>query len=280
MPDPNPAPAPSPAPAPAPAPAPEPAPWHGMTEPEAASYVENKGWKSPADVVKSYQGAEKLIGRSPDSLLVMPRADDPAGLRGVLTKLGLPETPDKYEFAPAEGVPEDKAYSDFARGAFHKAGLLPGQVKEITAAHNAYIKTVLEKQANDYNLSVEADKKALLAEWGGGHERMMNAAKTAAKGLGFNEKMIDSIEKEMGYAGTWKFFAELGKKMGEPGFVDGKGGGGFNNATLTPAEAKSQWEALRNDPTWKAAALDPMHPGHAEAKKKQSTLFAVMYPNG
>jgi len=278
----------TPAPPPAPpadpaAPPPAPPPWHGLPDTDAAAraYVANKGWKSPADVIQSYQGAEKLIGRDPNTLLTIPKADDPAALRGVLSKLGLPETPDKYEFAkPPEGITQDEGYIAFARGAFHDIGLLPAQATRLTDLHNQYVANVLQKRAADYNLSVEADKKALLTEWGGGHERMMNAAKTAAKALGFDEKTIDAIEREKGYAGTWKFFADLGKKLGEPGFTDGKGSSSFSNATMTPDEARIQWQQLQNDPVWKKEASERTHPNHDAAVKKQQALFAIMYPDG
>ena len=264
-------------------PATPPPAWHGLpdTDPAALAYVANKGWKTPADVIQSYQGAERLIGRDPNTLLTIPKADDPAALRGVLSKLGLPETPDKYEFAkPPDGIAQDENYVTFARGAFHDIGLLPSQATRLTDLHNQYVANVLQKQASDYALSVETDKKALLAEWGGGHERMVSAAKTAAKALGFDEKTINAIEQEKGYAGTWRFFADLGKKLGEPGFVNSDGGRNFSNATLTPDEARIQWQQLQNDPVWKKEAADRTHPNHDAATKKQKALFAIMYPEG
>ena len=265
------------------APAPTPAPaWHGQTDPDMVAWIANKGWEGPADVVKSYAGAEKLIGRDPSTLVTLPRADDPAGFRAVLSKLGLPESPDKYEFSPpGEGAKLDAGYEKWARDTFHKVGLTGEMAKTLTKEHNAFIAATLAQQATDYNLSVEADKKALLAEWKGGHERMMNAAQTAAKALGFTPEMIDGIEGAAGYAGTWKFFAQLGQKMGEDGFVTaGEGGKPGFGAQLTPAEAKTQWEAMKIDPTAIAALKDHQHPGHKAAKAKQTLLFGVMYPEG
>lgn len=257
------------------------APWHGLpeTDAEAVAYIKNKGWQGPQDVIKSYQGAEKLIGRDPSTLVQLPRADDPAGARAVLAKLGLPESPDKYEFAkPEPGTKLDEGYEKWARDTFHKAGLTAPMVKTLTAEHNAFIAQTLAQQAKDYELSVEADKKALLAEWKGGHERMMNAAQTAAKQLGFTPEMIDGIEQAAGYAGTWKFFAQLGQKMSEDGFVTaGDKSAGFGTA-LTPAEAKGEWEKMKTDANTLAALKDIRHPGHKAAKEKQSLLFKVMYP--
>ena len=256
------------------------APWHGIpeTDAEGVAYVGNKGWKSPADVINSYKGAEKLIGRDPSTLIPVPRADDPAGFRAVMAKLGLPETPDKYEFAPMpDGMKADDGYVAWARETFHKTGLTAAQVKALTGEHNAYVAATLAQQEKDYGLRVAADKKALLAEWGGGHERMMSAAKSAATSLGFTPEMIDAMEKSVGYAGTYKFFADLGKKMGEDGFVAGGDKAKFTGQ-LTPDEAKAEWEKMKLDPTMIAALKDRMHPGHDAAAKKQKDLFAVMYP--
>lgn len=211
----------------------------------------------------------------------MPRADDPDGLRAVHSKLGMPETADKYEFGtPAEGeLPVNEEYATWARGAFHKAGLSSAQAKALFADNNEYMKGVHARGEEEYALSLQTDKATLLQEWGGGHERMMNAANTAAKNLGFTGDMIDAMETAVGYADTMKFFAKLGQKLGEDGFVSGDGGRqpGFDGA-LTPDEAKQQWETMKIDPAAVAALQNIDHPGHKAAKEKQTRLFAIMYP--
>lgn len=254
-------------------------PWHGLTAPEDLAWVASKGWKEAADAVKSYRGAEKLIGRDPSTLVPLPRADDPAGYRAVLAKLGLPETPDKYEFAPAPGGEKlDAGYEKWARETFHKAGLTAAQVKALTAEQNAYAASLATKQAEDYRVAYEADKAALMAEWRGGYERMVNAAKTAATSLGYTEEMIDAMEGAVGYAATMKFFASLGQKLGEDGFVTAKDGAPKFAGTLTPAEAKAQWEAMKMDPVIVKALMDPSHPSHKAQTEKKTNLFKIMNP--
>lgn len=255
--------------------------WHGYTAPEDVAWVTNKGWQAPADAVRSAREAEKLIGRDPNTLLTIPKANDPDAFRAVMSKLGLPETADKYEFDKPEGLAIDDKYQTWARGTFHKLGMPAPMVKELTKEHNAYIKATLAQQDTDYKLSVESDKKALLAEWRGGTERMMAAAKTAATALGFDQDAIDAIERHYGYAKTMKLFAGLGQKLGDDSFVsqDGKGGGKFAD-TMTPEEAKIEWGSMQADPVMKAALLDANHPKNAEAKAKQAKLFAIMYPEG
>lgn len=255
------------------------APWHGITDPEAASYITNKGWTGPADVIKSYQGAEKLIGRDPSTLIQMPRADDPAGIKAIFQKLGTPETADKYDMTVGlpTGAKPDPVFSTTMQGIFHKANLTADQAKAVVAPYNAFAAAQQEQAAKDYTLNVAADKQALLDEWKGGHDRMMNRAKTAATSLGFTPELIDAVEKQIGYAATYKLFAEMGGKLGEDGFVSAGKNTNFD-AQLTPAEAKSQWDAFKMDPNNVKALMDTSHPGNKAAQAKQIALFKIMYP--
>ena len=257
------------------------APWHGYTEPADVQYVDNKGWKAPADAIKAYREAEKFIGRDPNTLLALPRADDPAGFRAVMAKLGLPESPDKYELdVPKEGPKPDEGYTKWAKDTFHKIGLPAPLAKQLTAEHNAYVKALVEQQTKDYGIKVEAEKRALMQEWGNGADRMMSAAKAAATTLGFTPEAIDALEHQMGYAGVYKFLAGLGQKLGEPGFKIADGGKPAGTGMLTPDEAKAEWNKMTLDANVMAALKDKSHPGHKAAQEKQNQLFAVMYPNG
>lgn len=256
------------------------APWHGLTDPSAVEYIQNKGWQGPADVIKSYQGAEKLIGRSPDQLLVVPRADDPDGMRQVFQKLGMPEKPDAYDMKL--GLPKDAKVDDgFAKGMqgiLHEANITKSQADVLVGKYNAMLTAAAEQQAKDYELNVQADKAALLDEWKGGHDRMMTKAKAAAQTLGFTPEMIDGIEKTVGYAGTYKLLAEIGAKLGEDGLVTTGGKTPAFDGMLTPQEAKAQWDQAKLDPNFMAALKDAQHPGHKAAQAKQTTWFKIMYP--
>lgn len=255
------------------------APWHGLTDADAAAYIDNKGWKSPADIVKSYQGAEKLIGRDPNTLVQLPRADDPDGQRALFQKLGLPESPDKYDMTMGlpQGAKPDETFSKSMQAVFHKAGLTDGQAKALVGDWNAMQLAATAQATKDYELNVQADKQALLDKWKGGHDRMMNAAKTTAQGLGFTPELIDAIERQVGYAKTYEMLAAMGTKLGEDGLVIPGKTPGFENH-LTPAEAKTQLDGLRMDGNHTKALMDPSHPGHKAAKDKETKLFTVMYP--
>lgn len=252
-----------------------------MTEAADVSYIENKGWKSPADLYKSYRGAETLIGRDPNSLIAIPRADDPAGLRAAYAKLGMPAEASKYTIFAPEGAQVNEGYANWARETFHKLGLSVAQGHELTKSYTEFSQKTANEATATYERSVAVDKGTLQREWGGGFERMMGAAKTAKNALGFTDQMVDALEMEIGYAGVMKFFAGLGQKLGEDSFVGSDNGGGQRfNGTMTPDEARQQWEAMKLDTTQMAALKDNSHPGHEGAKKKQTDLFKIMYPEG
>ena len=257
------------------------APWHGHTDEADVGYITGKGWKAPQDVIKSYREAERFIGRDPSTLLSLPRADDPEGLKAVFTKLGMPATADKYDITAGlpKGAKVDEGFSKQMQGIFHKANLTDAQAKILATDYNAMTAQFNEQALKDYELNVQADKSALLDKWRGGHDRMMNTAKTAATSLGFTPELLDAIENHVGYAKTYELLAEIGGKLGEDKLVSkDKDGGGFN-AQLTPAEAKNQWEAKKLDTNFLGALKDPTHPGHKAAQAQQSALFAIMYPN-
>jgi hypothetical protein len=254
--------------------------WHGQTEPEAIAYIGNKGWQNAGDMLKSYQGAEKLIGRDPSTLLQMPRSDDPEGFRSVMSKLGMPETADKYTLDAPTDVQLNPAYVDWAKATFHKVGLTAEQGKQLSAANNEFMRQALAQEEQNYNVSVTADKNALLAEWGGGAERMFNVAKLGASALGFNVETINAIEKSIGYAATMKLFANIGQKLGEDKFVGDTGGTRGFSETMTQPEAKQAWEQWKGKPENVKALFDPSHPGHKAAKEMQTKLFAIAFAEG
>jgi len=251
------------------------APWHGVSEPADIAIIETKGWKTPADIYKSYRGAESLLGKDPSTLLTIPRADDAAGFRAAMTRLGMPETADKYEIDIPKGA--DPAYGNWARESFHKLGLTATQAKELVKANNEFVAKAQADSQKVYDTQYAADKQTLLREWGGGLDRMMNSAQTAFKSLGMKPEIVDAIERSIGYAETMKYFAALGQRMSESDFIGGDGGSRPGFGTMTPAEATTEWNKLKVDKDFKSALFDNMHPGHKEAKLRQANLFNIMH---
>ncbi len=218
---------------------------------------------------------ERMIGAPADEIVRIGKNPDAATLRTVYTRLGLPETPDKYEIPTTDGVPQDQNYIAHMRAAFHKAGVPASMVKELVAANDAFAKVAREQAAKDYEANYSADVKALQGEWRAGYDKQMAKASNAAKLLGFSGDAIDAIEGALGFAGTMKLFAGLADKLGEDNFVSGEGRN--LQATMTPQEAKAEYDRLSGDREFVAALMNNTHPGHKQAVEKKSSLMALMY---
>jgi hypothetical protein len=161
---------------------------------------------------------------------------------------------------------------------FHGANLTTEQAKRVVEGHNAYIKARMDRMAKEYETNVAADKQALLSEWKGGHERMLNIAQGAAKSLGFDAKAFEGIEKAIGYAATMKLFVGIGQKLGEDKFISSDNRETNFTGALTPDQAKQAWDAMKLDKEVAKALMDKFHPGHKAAVEKQTRLFSVMHP--
>ena len=87
-----------------------------------------------ADAVKAYPELHKKQGTmiAPPDFTGDPAKAD-ANQRDILTKMGLPEKPEGYEFKYPDGFAQENHMSDREKGEFltwaHQQGLLPGQVQ-------------------------------------------------------------------------------------------------------------------------------------------------------
>jgi hypothetical protein len=260
----------------------EAAPWYGQADEDTAAYIKVKGWQDSSAVIKSYREAEKFLGRDPNSLLTIPRADDAAGQMAMFDKLGRPAEAKGYDMTGGiKGMQVDPTFAPVVADIFHKAGLTKAQGDAVAKAYNEYALKGAEAELADYNQRVDADKATLQAEWRGGFERKFQAAVAAAEHLGLPAEAIDGIESKIGYAETIKLLSNIGAKLGEDKFVGSEGGnpGGFFNG-MTPAEAKAAWAQKLLDPSFSAALTDRNHPGHKAAAAEQTRMFKVMYPEG
>ena len=110
--------------------------------------VTDKGFKSPQDLLKSYQEMEKLSSNK----FSIPKAEDAEAWKKLDAKLGCPETIEGYE---VEGVAEiDKPFIDEFKAAALKAGMRPSQFQEM---YDCY-KDRQDKLTEAFNAQVEKDK--------------------------------------------------------------------------------------------------------------------------
>lgn len=243
------------------------------------AFVTTKGWKSPADIVKSYRGAETLIGRDPGSVLPIPKAGDTAAWEQTWSKLGRPESADKYDLKaglPA-GANVDEGFTKAIGGLFHKAGLTAEQAKAVAAGYNELASGKQTQAETDRAANVTADKAALQTKWGGGYERQLATAKMAVAELGFSADEVNALEDVIGYGATMEKFAALGKRLSDPNFVTGGDKPRFDG-TLTPAEAGEEIRKMKMDKGFQASLFDVRHPAYKENKARWDNYHKIAYP--
>lgn len=187
--------------------------------------VTTKGWKGPADAVKSYTELEKTLGAD---RIVMPGKDaKPEEWDALYGKLGRPGKAEEYGFKPPAGIPEgiyDPKFSSWAMGAFHRAGL---SARQAQAVHDEFVKLSIEghnARVNDIKSKGDAGEAELRKEWGNDYDKHVEAGQRAAKALGLDADTLDKIEGAIGMPGVLKLFSTIGAKLGEDTAV-GAGGG-------------------------------------------------------
>jgi hypothetical protein len=133
------------------------------------------------NLVKMTANAQKKLGYPAESLLVKPGKDwKDEQWNDFFSKVGRPESPDKYEL----DVPQDKytpeSLSEFKQVA-HKAGLLPNQVKAVMGYYEQLQSKISESQKAVESQQKEAAQKELQSEWGGKLDENLTAAQKFVK---------------------------------------------------------------------------------------------------
>jgi hypothetical protein len=83
--------------------------------------------------------------------------------------------------------------------------------------------------------------------------------------------MLEKMESALGTAEMLKFFAKVGKGMGEDAIVEGSSSGKFG---ISPEAARVRIQQLKADPEWTAKYLS----GNADAKAELERLMRAGFP--
>lgn len=235
--------------------------------------VQTKGWKGPADAIKSYTELEKTLGAD---RIVLPGKDaKPEDWDAVYAKLGRPAKPEEYGFKAPQGIPDgiyDPKFAAWAQTAFHKAGLTPRQA---AAVHDEFVRMSVEghnARVGEIKSKGDAGEAELRKEWGGDYDKHVESGRRAAKALGVAAEDLDRIEGAIGMPKLLKLFASIGGRMGEDTAV-GAGGGGLRDpaSELADLNRRSAAEAAK-DPTWSST------PEGQQVERRRLELYAQLHP--
>lgn len=222
-------------------------------------------YATPADLLKGYVEAEKLIGRKG---VVVPgegaTAEEQAAFRAAL---GVPETADAYALKAPEGVPAEVWSEDSAKafaGKAHELGLTPAQAQGLAG----WWAGAMAQQAA--SMGLEADgrpfEEVLRSEWGAQFDAKMDLAKRAVREFGADPETLSAFEAKAGGAALVRMFARIGEKVGED---KPAGMGGDSAPVVTDPKAKAL--EIINAPG--SPYRDPLHPMHRSTVQEVTRLF-------
>ena len=225
--------------------------WRDAIEEPGLRRVAEK-FTSPVEVVKSYAALQSRLGRS----VVKPGSD--AGAEEIAAyhrQLGVPETPEGYEVALPEGLPEalrdDPATAALQQeflNTMHAAGAPPDVVQQALDWYYGQVGESLTQQTQAAAERRQEAEAGLRREWGGEHDRNVALAQRAVRSFGdeaFTE-FLESHEAEGVKLGDHpaflRAFAAIGRGMGEDPPLAGAGesGGGSVQARIDTLHALQQ----------------------------------------
>jgi len=247
--------------------------WLPDADADTSGFVQTKGWQGPGDVLKSYQGLEKMLGADrAGRTVVLPAGDDPTEWAAVHDKLGRPASPDGYKLPVPDGA--DPGFAKTAAAKFHELGISAKAGEALAAWWNEQAGTQSVAQAAADEAALAAEHQALAKDWGTGPDAQMRRelARRAAVNLGLDPTAIDALEKVSGYSKTMKALAKMGDLLREHG-AEGMGDmGGFG---MTPEGAKAKKSQLMADKDWRTRAMNPSSAEWAEMQRLDKIIVGA-----
>lgn len=246
--------------------------WAKDIEPDLMNDPIMKNHKDIKSVVKSYVHAARMVGA--DKVVVPGKNATPEEIKNYISKLGLPESADKYTV----NLDKDSLFG----------GEKLAKVKELALQHNilpSQLESLLKFVESDINGLVETETKKsqeemlqginkLKQEWGEeGFKKNAHMGHAAAKHFGGDEFVKYLNDTGLGNDPMLiKIFSQIGNKLKSEDTFNADVVGRF---AMTKDEAQRNIAALFAD----KAYLDASHPQHAEKAKDMLKFQAVLSGN-
>ena len=196
----------------------------------------------------------------PDGYVALPTdKSTPEELAAFYTKLGRPESADKYgiELTSDEGAAASKAFADAA----FNAGLTKAQAQAVAKASNDFVAQKMEA----YRAEQDKQMKDLQTAWGADFNKNTEIARQAARQFGLdNKETLARLESALGSKALMELMHKIGSAIADPAFKGvGAGRNPVSAKAYTREEAAAKMKELQADKAFgaKFMANDP------EAKK-------------
>lgn len=251
---------------------PSPPDWTAGLADDAKGYIQNKGFKTPADVLESYRQLEKTFGVPQDRLLKLPEDMNTPEGRAIRERLGAPKEAKDYgldKLVPKEGG--DPKLAEWASTVFHEIGVPVRDAENILKKWNERAELNQKASKDNYEAMITNGEAALKKDWGAAYERNINMAKSGARVLELKGEELDALERVMGRERLFKKLQVIGQGTGEAGFVTGRPSG---DSIVSPEQARQRLTEMRMDPVFTKRFLA----GEMQAKQEMERMQKMAYP--
>lgn len=234
-------------------------------------FIAAKGFKSNDDVVKALKGYSEFDGLDIKNMVSLPgESATEEEINSFYSKLGRPESADKYAYAVPDG--ENGEFAKAIMPILFNAGITQGQLDKIIPAWNDLQMQTREAQAKAL---AEDDAKAvseLKQAWGAAYDKNIELARRAAQAAEFNASEIDELVKAKGSAWVYKTMAKFGKFIAD-GEIRGANIPAKGGVPADKNEALARLNRLMKDQDFAAKYAK----GDAEAVKEFDELHKAAY---
>ncbi|MFN0043755.1 MAG: hypothetical protein ACKVSF_11160 [Alphaproteobacteria bacterium] len=258
---------------------------HAWTEglaPELRALAANKGWRGPADAVRSYGHLEQSFGA--DKIAVPGRNARPEDWSALYDRLGRPPSPEQYDlsaFHRPEAMPWSGETEKAMLAEMHGAGLNNDQATRLLAKY-AQVQEGAWRHVEAARTAAREDSVAMLrSEWGPRYDAQLDLAKRAFRAA-FGEQSADALAlktadgTELGdHPAIIRAFARLGAMLAEDELV-GPTGARLAHST---EDAKAEIARMHGDARQLAVLMDKSHPEYETLVARRNDLFAIAYPD-
>lgn len=242
---------------------------HGIAG-DDLGFVQNKGFKGPADTVSAYRNLEKLMGAPAERLIKLPEGDDPAQWRGVYERLGAGKTVEDYKLPVPQG--DNGEFAKTAANWFHEAGVPVKTAQKLAENWNKHVADLTTAQGKAQAEKDAAEATVLRGEYGPKYDEMTQRVDRAAATFGMSTDELLALKATLGPAKAMKFMDRIGSKLGvDDTLIGAEKGAGFGASS--PEAARSRIAELRADKAWVAKYTS----GDAEAKREMERLNRIAY---
>ncbi len=237
--------------------------------------VNQKGWKEPADAVRSYASLEKHVGQK--RLPAPPQGEELAQWEG-WRELGVPSHADGYELTRPD-LPDGMGYDDnlerTAREAAAFLKLAPFQLQGVLDTYARYQTDMVTRAQDQQRAHVTQILDGLKRKWGSDFDSKHRCACRFAEFIGLDTASEQHMAAVMSYAPMVERFAELGRTLGDHNFVTGHAPDSF---AMTPDRAEAEIKRLEADPETIKIMMDKRHPRYQQVMNERRHLYAIAYP--